>query len=553
MGLYFRYIVVLIIASFSIYAQDTLVKNDSSKTVAKIIEIRPTEIKLKYFNYQDGPLITLSKKEVAYVIYSNGKSEFFEVHMPVEQDQEKAIQINTNANKKDTGIETTHIGDFIKFNIQTGIVVYNSFCNVPRKNDLQMTSSREYLKISEKQNVTFNIGFNFLFGKSPYVKHVIGANYLRTKAEYYYNHGSIGGSTFSRNKSVTDFINVTTGLRFTIFRKLHLEPLVSFNIVAYGLIRSSGTHTSVDPNTYVRTTTSFENTSTVPDVGNTVSFSPKMSYQIPIKNLKAEAFISYNLAFRYELPWYQFGFHIYPIRKFSPTIVKKKVNSNIGKEKIKLFDNKKLNIDAGIVLNNGFTNTDESVSGVKPSSPPKHKISPQIGINFYYGKNPYVKHLLFASVIGSKAELLTRTYSYTYETNSYYENIYTTTFQSKVCFFNIGTGIRLIALKHLNFDNAIGFNAPLYSKNEIQRDVTKNIYDKQTRALINSSSITTEQGSSSTYLIARSNWIFMAKVTYEFNINQNKFGIFCGWNYRWKNNGQWHLFGITYYPFKKLR
>jgi len=56
-------------------AQDQLFKKDNTKLDVKILEINPTEIKYKLFTYQDGPLIIISKKDVALIIYQNGTHE----------------------------------------------------------------------------------------------------------------------------------------------------------------------------------------------------------------------------------------------------------------------------------------------------------------------------------------------------------------------------------------------------------------------------------------------------------------------------------------------
>ncbi len=57
------------------YAQDQLFKKDNSKIEVKILEINQNEIKYKLFTYQDGPTISISKKDVALIIYQNGVHE----------------------------------------------------------------------------------------------------------------------------------------------------------------------------------------------------------------------------------------------------------------------------------------------------------------------------------------------------------------------------------------------------------------------------------------------------------------------------------------------
>jgi hypothetical protein len=296
-----------------LFCQDVIVKKDSTKIEAKLLEVKPNEIKYKVFYYQDGPIHVIDKSEVAYVKYSNGTSDVFN------DTNEQAGNIKTDTIYIDEKQlkDTVKTGDYMKFNIQAAIVVYNSFSNVPRENRLEMTSSDEYRYVSTKQNITFNLGFNFLFGKSPYVKHVIGVNYLKTKSEFYNNYGSIGYSSNARYRSDVDFVNVVTGLRFSLFKKLHLEPLVTVNFVANSKTTRSGTETSFDRQTppYTKYTTSFENEPIHTIVENTISFTPKISYEIPVKKIKMEAYAAYNFALQYRLPWYQFGVYIFPFKK----------------------------------------------------------------------------------------------------------------------------------------------------------------------------------------------------------------------------------------------
>ena len=58
-------------------AQDTIVKRNNEKIVSKILEVNPTEIKYKRFDYQDGPVFTLPKWELNYIVYGNGVKESF--------------------------------------------------------------------------------------------------------------------------------------------------------------------------------------------------------------------------------------------------------------------------------------------------------------------------------------------------------------------------------------------------------------------------------------------------------------------------------------------
>lgn len=66
---------IFIATGVCLKAQDQLFKRDNTKLEVKILEINPTEIKYKLFTYQDGPIITILKSDVAMIIYQNGVHE----------------------------------------------------------------------------------------------------------------------------------------------------------------------------------------------------------------------------------------------------------------------------------------------------------------------------------------------------------------------------------------------------------------------------------------------------------------------------------------------
>jgi hypothetical protein len=59
-------------------AQDTIVTKSNEQIIAIILEVNPTTIKFKHFDYQDGPTFTLWKWELNYIVYHNGVSDHFE-------------------------------------------------------------------------------------------------------------------------------------------------------------------------------------------------------------------------------------------------------------------------------------------------------------------------------------------------------------------------------------------------------------------------------------------------------------------------------------------
>lgn len=63
-------------------AQDTIVKRNGDRVIAKVTEVDPAEIKYKRFDIPDGPVYVLPKEQIKFVIYANGTKESFEDYVP---------------------------------------------------------------------------------------------------------------------------------------------------------------------------------------------------------------------------------------------------------------------------------------------------------------------------------------------------------------------------------------------------------------------------------------------------------------------------------------
>ena len=94
-----KYLVILcaFFIGGNLSSQDQLFKKDNTKLEVKILEINPTEIKYKLFNYEDGPIITVLKSEVALIIYKNGMHEVItaspEISVVKDQDLKKNVKL----------------------------------------------------------------------------------------------------------------------------------------------------------------------------------------------------------------------------------------------------------------------------------------------------------------------------------------------------------------------------------------------------------------------------------------------------------------------------
>lgn len=63
----------IIAMSISMSAQDIIVKKDSQRVDAKILEVSDTEIKYKQWAYQDGPTFVIKVHEISSIIYASGQ------------------------------------------------------------------------------------------------------------------------------------------------------------------------------------------------------------------------------------------------------------------------------------------------------------------------------------------------------------------------------------------------------------------------------------------------------------------------------------------------
>jgi hypothetical protein len=71
-------IIVTFLLSLSYcFSQDIITKKSGEEIQAKILEVNPTNVKYKRFDYLDGPIFTLLKSDIAMILYQNGVKELF--------------------------------------------------------------------------------------------------------------------------------------------------------------------------------------------------------------------------------------------------------------------------------------------------------------------------------------------------------------------------------------------------------------------------------------------------------------------------------------------
>lgn len=316
----FSYIILLLFIAVKFYSQDIIVKKDSTKLISKLLEINPQKIKYSRFDNLKGPIYVISKNDVAYIIYSNGMKESFHNNPELPAN-------NSYLNKKDSLVKTLRVKDYIKFNVQIGAIVNNNYSNVQRKQPTpSRTTSESYSAHNGNlYNYNINLGFNFLFGRSKCVKHILGVNYLHSRGEYEYNYGQGGYTSYQKDLkyiSHVDYLNFVTGIQFSIGRHIKIEPQISLNAAINVSEKINGTSktttVSGGPTPYVldyEVKIYKDEKVNSGNTSSTFSFNPKISYEFKIKQNIFGVYLSYNLAYKYRLPWYMAGITYYPFKK----------------------------------------------------------------------------------------------------------------------------------------------------------------------------------------------------------------------------------------------
>lgn len=98
-------------------AQDLIVKRDSTKVEANVLEISTDVVRYKKYSYPGGPTYVVPVKELAYIRYANGETERYAVSVP-------ATPLTPATPRQETapGAKQYEIGDLYDANGVRGIV-----------------------------------------------------------------------------------------------------------------------------------------------------------------------------------------------------------------------------------------------------------------------------------------------------------------------------------------------------------------------------------------------------------------------------------------------
>jgi hypothetical protein len=87
-------VLVSILFTSFVWAQDVIVTKDGKKINSKVTEINENDIKYKNFENLDGPTYSMKKLEIASILYANGQVEVFNLSMNTTPPTQQAIPIS---------------------------------------------------------------------------------------------------------------------------------------------------------------------------------------------------------------------------------------------------------------------------------------------------------------------------------------------------------------------------------------------------------------------------------------------------------------------------
>jgi hypothetical protein len=218
------------------FAQDILYKKDNTKIEAKILEITPTTIKYNLFNYQEGPLITIDKKEVAMIIYQNGTREIIKSDEPINNGN---VIIYREENKNNLKIkDSLRVAEWNEITQRNNIVSLNILSLFDSNFSVDYT--REIKKANMQIYVPISVGFN----KSPFTQPNAGllVNYEKIKGIQFTRKVMESGIGIyintSRKKLITHYIGTYIGMaQFNgTFEDIYKRSNGASDIVTHGFV-----------------------------------------------------------------------------------------------------------------------------------------------------------------------------------------------------------------------------------------------------------------------------------------------------------------------------
>jgi hypothetical protein len=220
-------IVSICLAAGKTQSQDIITKTDSSKLQTVITEINQETIKYKLFTYQDGPVISLPKTEVAYVTYKNGLSETFTKRPQV---QKPNYDLSKECHERKTSPVKTSAGRELRCEKLYNKKNYFGFNYMAYLNS---SLAFNYMRDIKKANLMINIPFGFGISKPHITNTMYNGNYLNRNSSSTYNimKYTLGISALFA-PSMTKEVNFLMGPSFT-YSEYEMSTSTRFTTTPY--------------------------------------------------------------------------------------------------------------------------------------------------------------------------------------------------------------------------------------------------------------------------------------------------------------------------------
>lgn len=314
-----------------VFAQDTLVQTNGARLAVQLLQEQAETIQYRRFDYPDGPLFTISRTEVAELIYRDGSRKVMTRPVDSQKTSDPGPGVVNVPEYTHAGGEEEQEEAGRQVSFQFAAVLNGSYGNKPRRDAEEAvghgSSASSYSRPGKEYYKTgFSAGIQVLLGRSAYVKGLAGIQYTFSQADFNYNSSYIDRSksspyeTYSvrtelNYKNNSHFIGLIGGIHVRVFKGFYIESALALHgcVASHNRIHGVITyHNGASPTTYHEVSDSI---SGFRPVGVALAIVPKVGYGFKAGQQKFGVYAACNLAFKYNLPWYLFGLSWYPFSR----------------------------------------------------------------------------------------------------------------------------------------------------------------------------------------------------------------------------------------------
>ena len=165
MKIFPAFVLLLLVNSFAA-AQDIIIQNNGTEILAKVLEIKPDEVKYLRFDNQTGPTYTINKSEVFMIKYENGTKDVFTSR---EAPQRKISKTSTVYFLRDSGFAGSFIGYEIFIDEESVCQLDNKKYTIHQLPPGEHTFSVQFFGRESKSKAE-KLGINTEAGKTYYIE-----------------------------------------------------------------------------------------------------------------------------------------------------------------------------------------------------------------------------------------------------------------------------------------------------------------------------------------------------------------------------------------------